>query len=331
MAAALFDRTTKVGVKEMMKSSFWENKEYDKYNIPDIPNEPSGKGAFAKFEDADNGDLYNQEARICAFRIRTKNRFLTWLKVFAFRYHGQIGDYSDHTVNWLDKVQHDDGPIVEIFIQIIKGSSEAEIKKDSNKILTFHLYPTTFLITIQGNHHKYWSDHEFKYLKSMVDEACGSKSGENKLSDTELNETICSQFETVLDFSETDLKATSSPKPIKTDKPKLETVVDQSIISSVHAIEEKLCHLSINLDKHMESMNEKMKKIDTFDTIIKSNKSDLDQKISILEEKINQKLPKNSNEDILSIKVKDIDQKYEHQSDKISILESNLQGLSDST
>ena len=213
--------------------------------------------------------------------------------MFVFRYHYQFGELSDYTANWLDKVQHDGGPIVEIFIQIIKGSSQAESKKDSNKVLTFHLHPTTFLITIQGNHHKYWSDHEFLYMRSMVDAACGIISGEDNQMEQEFefSDPNLSQFETVLDVSETDLKVTSSPKSNKSDKSKTiptseETKVHQNVISSIHVIEEKVCQLSSTFDKHIECINEKLKQIDKFDTIIKSNTSDLVSRIKLLEEKL---------------------------------------------
>lgn len=181
MAAALFDRLDKVEFQEMTKSNYWDNKDYEKYELPEIPNEPTGKGALAKFEDVDNGDLYRPAARMSAFRVQTKERFLNWLKVFTFRYRCQLqlDEFSDYTAIWCDKLQDQGDSIIEIFIQIIKGSSQAESKKVSNKVLTFHLHPTTFLITIQGNHHKYWCDHEFLYMKSMVDAACGIISGDN--------------------------------------------------------------------------------------------------------------------------------------------------------
>lgn len=129
MAAALFDRIIKVELHEMTKSNYWDNKDYEKYKLPEIPNEPTGKGVLAKFEDADNRALYLPDPRMSAFRVRTRERFLNWLKVFAFRYHYQLGEFSDYTANWLDKVQHDGCPIVEIFIQIIKGAHRQNQRK----------------------------------------------------------------------------------------------------------------------------------------------------------------------------------------------------------
>jgi hypothetical protein len=43
MAVALFDRIVKVELKKMTKSNYWDNKDYEKYKLPETPNEP-GKG-----------------------------------------------------------------------------------------------------------------------------------------------------------------------------------------------------------------------------------------------------------------------------------------------
>ena len=101
MAPALFDR--KVELQEKTKSNYWDNKDYEKYKLPETPNEPTGKGVLAKFEDADNGTLCLPDARMSAFRVRTRERFLNRQKVFVFRYHYQLGEFSDYTANWLDK------------------------------------------------------------------------------------------------------------------------------------------------------------------------------------------------------------------------------------
>jgi hypothetical protein len=74
MAIALFDRIVRVELQEMTKSNYWDNKDYEKYKLPETPNEPTGKGVLAKFEDADNGALYPPDARMSAFRVRTRER-----------------------------------------------------------------------------------------------------------------------------------------------------------------------------------------------------------------------------------------------------------------
>jgi len=153
----------------------------------------------------------------------------------------------------------------------------------------------------------------------MVDATCGIISGEDNQMEQELefSDTNLSQFETVVDVSETDLIVTSSPKSNKTDKSKTiptseETKVDQNVISSIHVIEEQVYQLSSTFDKHIECINEKLKQIDKFDTIIKSNTSDLDSRIKLLEEKLYKKINENSKEDIV-VKLKDIDQSYKSQ------------------
>jgi hypothetical protein len=166
----------------------------------------------------------------------------------------------------------------------------------------------------------------------MVDAACCIISGEDNQMEQEFefSDPNLSQYETVLDVSETDLKVTSSPKSNKSDKSKTiptseETKVDQNVISSIHVIEEKVCQLSSTF----ECINEKLKQIDKFDTIIKSNTFDLVSRTKLLEEKLYKKIKKNSKEDIV-VKLKDIDQSYKSQRDKILTVESNLQGLTDS-
>ena len=42
MAAALFDRIIKVELQEMTKSNYWDNKDCEKYKLPETPNEPTG-------------------------------------------------------------------------------------------------------------------------------------------------------------------------------------------------------------------------------------------------------------------------------------------------
>ena len=137
-----------------------------------------------------------------AFKIRTAKRFMAWIKMFVYRYHNQLGELHDYTSKCLDKVQHDKGPIAEFFIQLYKGGSDDDTKKESNKILTFHLYPTTFVITVQISYHQFWADNEFSYLKSIVYSACD----ENNLDVGELDTIID------LENSQTDVKVISIPK-----------------------------------------------------------------------------------------------------------------------
>ena len=75
MAAALFDRIIKVELQEMTKSNYWDNKDYEKYKLPETPNEPTGKGVLAKFEDADNRALYLQIPGCQPFESEQGNAF----------------------------------------------------------------------------------------------------------------------------------------------------------------------------------------------------------------------------------------------------------------
>ena len=196
--ANVFDR--------LLSTNFWlDESEFElKYSLPEN-HKPSTKNSLhAKYEDA-SGELYSPEGRMSTFKVRTAKRFMAWIKTFANRYHNQLGELHvhDYTSKWLDKVKHDKGPIVEIFIQLYKGGSDDDTitKKESNTILTFHLYPKTFVITVQISYHQFWADNEFSYLKSIVYSACD----ENNLDVGELDTIID------LENSQTDVKVISIP------------------------------------------------------------------------------------------------------------------------
>jgi hypothetical protein len=129
---------------------------------------PRFKVVHAQFEDTNNGDLYLPAAGMTAFGVRTREGCVSWVESYAFGYRHRQGDLREHACIWLDESNKKNGPIIEVFIQIVKGTDQ-EPKQDSNKLLTFHLYPTTFVIAVQGNLHSYWEQNEFQYLKSIVD------------------------------------------------------------------------------------------------------------------------------------------------------------------
>ena len=168
----VFDKLEKFNIQQILDLSVWKNSDSDtvKYHLPTALKPPTGKSLHAPFEDADSGDLYMPVAKLTAFRVRSKERFISWIKAFEFRYHHQLVSLEDHTCTWVDKNKTDNGPIVEILIRMLKGTMEKT--KTENKLLTFHIYPTKFLITAQGNLHQTWSQREFKYLKSIVDTNC---------------------------------------------------------------------------------------------------------------------------------------------------------------
>ena len=143
----VFDKLEKLNMQQVLDLSVWKNSDSDtvKYHLPTALKPPTGKRLHAPFEDADSVDLYMPGAKLTAFRVRSKERFISWIKAFEFRYHHQLVSLEDHTCTWVDKNKTDNGPIVEILIQMLKGTVEKT--KTENKLLTFHIYPTTFLIT----------------------------------------------------------------------------------------------------------------------------------------------------------------------------------------
>jgi len=186
---------------------------------------------------------------------------LLWIKVFKFQYHYQLGALDNFMCKWTDKEHLKDNMIGEIFIQLFKGS-DVDTTVDSNKLLTFHIYPTTFLITIQGTHYLSWSIWEFSYLKSIVDHQFGTNAtlnDENSLLDTlDYND-----FVSVLDHSQTKPMSVSFPRIIS---PKNENVLDKhtkdNIISSLQVLEHKMCEISKLVDSRYESTNSYKKQED---------------------------------------------------------------------
>ena len=89
--STVFDTLTKIDTEQVISSSMWQNfTDIEKYELPLSPKRPSGKVVHAQFEDTNNGDLYLPAARMTACRVRTRERFISWVKSFTFRYHHQL-------------------------------------------------------------------------------------------------------------------------------------------------------------------------------------------------------------------------------------------------
>ncbi|VDI07899.1 Hypothetical predicted protein [Mytilus galloprovincialis] len=295
----VFTKLEKLDPEQVLSSPFWKKQnDISKYKLPRLPKQPTGKALHAQYEDANtcSGDLYMPGARMTAFRVRSTERFLSWIKTFAYRYHLQLGELSDHTCIWVDKVNNDTGPIVEIFIQIFQGT-EQETKIESNKLLTFHLYPTTFVITVQGNLHSVWAENEFKYMKSIVDADCIVPSENLLTHDLDSSDNNYLHFVTMLesknDVSETNLKVASSPRIIV---PKSQSKIhtdNESICFSIQKMEEKICSMSTSLDSHLDNINSKIEKLSKCEQLIQdltlksdNQPADVEQRLQVLENKI---------------------------------------------
>lgn len=246
--ASIFDDLPKIAVESVTKSNLWmPDTEFIKYKLPDQPKPPTGIAIKAPFEKLDH-DLYRPAARMVAFRVESKDRFLLWIKTFAFRYHSQFGALDNYTCKWTDKENTKEGIIGEIFIQLFKGT-EDEINIDSNKLLTFHLYPTTFLITVQGTHYLSWAKTEFQYLQSILDnhfklDNTVTNCEHNSLLDS--SNTEYNDFINHLDKSETKPMKISTPR-IVTPKAHASVINKQSaenILASLQLLESKVCEVS---------------------------------------------------------------------------------------
>ncbi|CAC5399008.1 unnamed protein product [Mytilus coruscus] len=109
--ASIFDDLPKIAVESVTQSNLWmPDTEFIKYKLPDQPKPPTGIAIKALFEKRDH-DLYRPAARMVAFRVESKYRFLLWIKTFAFRYHSQCGAPDNYTCKWTDKENTKEGNI----------------------------------------------------------------------------------------------------------------------------------------------------------------------------------------------------------------------------
>ncbi|CAC5378234.1 unnamed protein product [Mytilus coruscus] len=109
--ASIFDDLPKIAVESVTQSNLWmPDTEFIKYKLPDQPKPPTGIAIKAPFEKLDH-DLYRPAACMVAFQVESKDRFLLWIKTFAFRYHSQFGALDNYTCKWTDKENTKEGNI----------------------------------------------------------------------------------------------------------------------------------------------------------------------------------------------------------------------------
>ncbi|CAC5381450.1 unnamed protein product [Mytilus coruscus] len=101
--ASIFDDLLKIAVESVTQSNLWmPDTEFIKYKLPDQPKPPTCIAIKAPFENLDH-NLYRPAACMVAFRVESKDRFLLWIKTFAFRYHSQFGALDNYTCKWTVK------------------------------------------------------------------------------------------------------------------------------------------------------------------------------------------------------------------------------------
>lgn len=194
--AAIFETLAKENVQDVISSAEWVNASpwncIVKYEIPVIPNNPTGKSINASFEDI-NYNLYEHKARMVGFRLDSKDRLPRWIQCFAYRYHHLLGNDDNHNIIWTDKqCKHNCDKHDEIQIQISKSSPSGD-----QRLVTIHVYLTTYLITVQGTYFREWAKEEFSYLKSLVSQsdmiaAKGTLSSTPRRPPKDLDQTIIS-------------------------------------------------------------------------------------------------------------------------------------------
>jgi hypothetical protein len=111
-----------------------------------------------------NQNVYEPADRMAAFRVKSRERLIHWIHCLVFRYHVELGEKDEFLVEWIDKLsKHNGNKHDEIQIKILRNDDNGQ------KIITIHVFLTTFLITVQGTFYKEWVSSEFEYLKTVVE------------------------------------------------------------------------------------------------------------------------------------------------------------------
>ena len=135
--STVFDTLTKIDTEQVISSSMWQNfTDIEKYELPLSPKRPSGKVVHAQFEDTNNGDLYLPAARMTACRVRTRERFISWVKSFAFRYHHQLWDLREHT-----KTKGKMDPSSKYSFKLSREQTRSQSKIQINYLLSIYTQP----------------------------------------------------------------------------------------------------------------------------------------------------------------------------------------------
>ena len=117
--ASFFDKLEQLEIDKISNTEFWlKDNEFEKYKFPDNPKQPTGLAIKADFEKLDH-DLQRPAARMLAFRVTSQERLMFWTKVFAFRYHYQLGALDNFVCKWTNKINLKDSMNGEICIQLL--------------------------------------------------------------------------------------------------------------------------------------------------------------------------------------------------------------------
>lgn len=155
--------------------------------------------------------------------------------------------------DWIDRLNNEnENEVDEVMIKLSKCSN-ASTKGEDDKLITIHVYFTTFLTTVQRNFYKQWVDEEFEYLKAVVNE-------------------ITTNTLQVLNLTSEDLAITPKSPRILQPSPK----VGQSLQGMIQAVENRVC-------EHLKLIENKLSR---FEERITKIKNDVDV-LRTVEEKLN--------------------------------------------
>ena len=132
--------------------------------------------------------------------------------------------------------------------------------------MTFHIYPTTYLITIQGSKYLEWVNIEFPYLKDIVDHHFNThKQNESIVGEPNTNSLLensetYNNFVTVLDQSETQpMKLFSTPRLVIPKAEKKDSC--DNLLSTIQLLEGRVCELTDQTQQYKHSYDNLAEKL----------------------------------------------------------------------
>ena len=120
------------------------------------------------FEQID--DSHKSSAK-CITTSISEERIQGWAYALSLRFLDQLGESARYYVDWTDVTDSDDKlHELKICIHTVTSVSEkTDAKNQKNKALTITLFLTNGKLLVQGNAYKHFVNHEFQYLKDLVD------------------------------------------------------------------------------------------------------------------------------------------------------------------
>jgi hypothetical protein len=101
--AAAFAQLDKLKESAIIHTREWNSNIFDNYSVLKNPTTLSGKAANAPYEEMDV-NLYNSQAHMLGFRVKSAQPSLFWIKFIACRYYLIDESSSNHRCEWLHNI-----------------------------------------------------------------------------------------------------------------------------------------------------------------------------------------------------------------------------------